>query len=137
VNHGQLLKSGSCLCLLPKHAVQHLKHPYQTIFTGRKATLTLHVQLLTVPIISRPHSSLSHTPWIFCQFSLTHQLFPVSCGGPIDHAPHNSALIRVLPLRDQEDTSLAVFLPLIDINMTWEATVCISWSVEYLGSLQS
>jgi len=30
--HGQLLKSGSCLCLLPKHAVQHLKHPYHSIF---------------------------------------------------------------------------------------------------------
>jgi len=36
--HGQLLKHGSCLCLLPKQAVQHLKHPYKPIFLGRKAS---------------------------------------------------------------------------------------------------
>ena len=57
--NGQLLKSGSCLCLLPKHAVQHLKYPYSPIFTGRKAIIIISVPHYCIEFINSSQMSCS------------------------------------------------------------------------------
>ena len=85
--YGQSLKSGSCLCLLPKHAVQRLRQPSLTNFSRPQGHFFLHKHrsplipalLLVLQILDRSWVCLRSTWACSCQsdaFTIGHAVYP-------------------------------------------------------------